>query len=190
MGKHTAARRLHTEKMRRLALPDPADFPECATCGYGNWTESVTGTVRPWSYLDVAHITPNASGGDNDPGNLMILCRECHADAPNTTSRGAFLEWVDRRRESDLGPGKSELRALRAVVELPEFARVDDLRKRVGRDRWNALFQKAKDEAVERLKPVRHYGHPRWNYETTRTLLIEITRETVRLCEEEGITHD
>ena len=30
---------------------------------------------------DVDHITPKARGGTDDPGNLRLLCKRCHADA-------------------------------------------------------------------------------------------------------------
>lgn len=51
----------------------------CEVCGaavaYYNGAEWITGPLGG----DVHHIIPLAEGGGNDPSNLVLLCRSCHA---------------------------------------------------------------------------------------------------------------
>lgn len=47
--------------------------------------------------LDKAHIVPKSKGGDDSPGNLFLLCPNCHADSPDTTNPKIFFAWVRYR---------------------------------------------------------------------------------------------
>lgn len=42
------------------------DYYRCHECGYPE-------------HLEVHHIKPKSEGGNNDPSNLITLCRKCHA---------------------------------------------------------------------------------------------------------------
>jgi hypothetical protein len=53
------------------------------------------------AYLEMAHITPFADGGDNTLENLMVLCPTCHAAVDSSRISGETLarikeEWVEK----------------------------------------------------------------------------------------------
>lgn len=49
--------------------------------------------------LEICHIIPISLGGSDDPFNLVLLCKECHKKAPDTTSRELFIDWVRNKKE-------------------------------------------------------------------------------------------
>lgn len=55
------------DKLRRLVLKRDAGL--CQPC-------SRDGVVTSANIVD--HIVPRAQGGDDDPGNLQVICRSCH----------------------------------------------------------------------------------------------------------------
>ena len=42
------------------------------------------------------HIIPHSQGGGDEPSNLLLLCRDCHNDAPNVSNATAedFFNWM------------------------------------------------------------------------------------------------
>lgn len=48
--------------------------------------------------LERCHITPHALGGSNTPDNYVLLCKECHASAPNINSKTAMWDWIKSNR--------------------------------------------------------------------------------------------
>ncbi|MBU5480014.1 HNH endonuclease [Blautia sp. MSJ-19] len=53
----------------------------CWRCGY----------KRP---LERAHIIPAALGGKDEPQNLVLLCKRCHADGPNVADPEIMWDWI------------------------------------------------------------------------------------------------
>lgn len=47
--------------------------------------------------LQRCHIIARQFGGEDIPDNLFLMCKSCHDRAPNTKSREAFLDWVERQ---------------------------------------------------------------------------------------------
>ena len=47
--------------------------------------------------LDIHHIVPRANGGSNDPANLILACKNCHARMESGT---ITLEEIIRRKQS------------------------------------------------------------------------------------------
>jgi len=43
-----------------------------------------------------AHIVPRALGGKDDASNLIVLCRSCHAQAPDVADKEFMWEWLRR----------------------------------------------------------------------------------------------
>jgi len=37
-------------------------------------------------HLERCHIIPHSLGGEDTPSNYVLLCKDCHAEAPNTTN--------------------------------------------------------------------------------------------------------
>jgi hypothetical protein len=84
---------------------DPGE-PSCFACGF--WRESWdhADPKIAWSRalkrgrrsLERAHIFANADGGPAEAGNLVMLCRPCHAAAPMTLRKEDMLAWIKDRK--------------------------------------------------------------------------------------------
>jgi len=44
--------------------------------------------------LQRCHIVPRALGGTEDPCNLVLLCAQCHSEAPNVNDAEFIWEWL------------------------------------------------------------------------------------------------
>ncbi|RTE09512.1 HNH endonuclease [Paenibacillus whitsoniae] len=55
--------------------------------------------IKNWERapLQRCHIIARQFGGEDIPDNLFLMCKSCHDRAPNTKSREAFLDWVERQ---------------------------------------------------------------------------------------------
>ncbi|RKQ51237.1 HNH endonuclease [Roseivirga pacifica] len=53
-------------------------------------------------YLERSHIVPSALGGCNCEANLVLLCRTCHEDNPDTRNEELFFRWFNSRRSYPL----------------------------------------------------------------------------------------
>lgn len=75
-----------------------------------------------------AHIVPRQRGGPNVVENLVLLCKACHEDSPDSTDPRHLLEWIDG------GPPAMARANARLALELEQFgdhvledlARVDE----------------------------------------------------------------
>ena len=81
--------------------------PECWACGLiVNDIEDFSDLKSLWnsigSSLQKCHIIPKALGGTYEEENIFLMCDNCHQEAPNTTSRDAFINWVALKREDKL----------------------------------------------------------------------------------------
>lgn len=45
-------------------------------------------------HLQRCHIIPHALGGKDEPSNIVLLCRRCHADGPNVTDPEIMWDWI------------------------------------------------------------------------------------------------
>tara|TARA_B100000287_G_C20292363_1_gene646423 strand:+ start:54 stop:638 length:585 start_codon:yes stop_codon:yes gene_type:complete len=61
----------------------------CWRCGY--FTD----------HLEKCHIIPDALDGDNEPHNLVLLCRKCHRHAPDFNNSEYMWKWI--KAEQALG---------------------------------------------------------------------------------------
>ena len=81
------------------ALLDPGE-PTCFACGWPATKPDVS--PRLWSVwnrarLDRCHLVPRALGGDDAPSNLVLLCSDCHREAPDVADPRYMLRWIARR---------------------------------------------------------------------------------------------
>jgi hypothetical protein len=78
----------------------------CFACGWSR--RFITGDKRPdsngplkdiWANegLQRCHLVPYAKGGSDEPDNLVLLCQECHKDAPDCLDPDIVLAWIARR---------------------------------------------------------------------------------------------
>jgi len=54
----------------------------CWRCGY----------IRD---LERCHIIPKSLGGKNTPDNYVLLCNNCHQEAPNVNDKKFMFEWIE-----------------------------------------------------------------------------------------------
>lgn len=59
-------------------------------------TQKIKATWDKANFLERCHIIPRSLGGSDNPENLFLLCRECHDDAPDITSKKFFLMWAEK----------------------------------------------------------------------------------------------
>lgn len=45
-------------------------------------------------HLQRCHIVPDSLGGKDEPSNLVLLCKRCHADGPNVTDPDIMWDWI------------------------------------------------------------------------------------------------
>jgi len=79
-------RLLHEEQKKRckpLSRKQRAEILKCDKC---------CKLCGSFENLEVDHIVARANGGDNDSGNLQVLCRECHK-----RKHGAHSAWRERK---------------------------------------------------------------------------------------------
>lgn len=62
--------------------------PACFACCEG---------VGLWCDLQRAHIVARSQGGNFEPQNFVLLCRECHIEQPMVADRALVIEWVQQR---------------------------------------------------------------------------------------------
>ena len=48
--------------------------------------------------LERCHIVPDSLGGKDEPSNLVLLCKRCHADGPNVTDLDIMWDWIKAYR--------------------------------------------------------------------------------------------
>ena len=145
MGKQAANKRKTPPKHSEIAeywstqyptFPPAVDIgePACFCCGYfmSSWDYDPENKKRDtwqkcWnatkSKLDRAHIIPHSLGGSNDVSNYVLLCKKCHASAPNVKDREYFLAWVSST------PNKVQNIRLENAIEIlfERFPRVKKL---------------------------------------------------------------
>tara|TARA_R110000782_G_C14523538_1_gene381391 strand:+ start:42 stop:524 length:483 start_codon:yes stop_codon:yes gene_type:complete len=45
--------------------------------------------------LERCHIIPKSLGGKNTPDNYVLLCNDCHQEAPNVKDETFMFEWIE-----------------------------------------------------------------------------------------------
>jgi hypothetical protein len=53
--------------------------------------------------LERCHIVPRALGGPEQPSNLVLLCAQCHAEAPNVADASFMWVWLRAHAASYYG---------------------------------------------------------------------------------------
>ncbi len=64
--------------------------------------------------LEKCHIVPNALGGHDAPENLVLLCKKCHKEAPNSNDSEFFWDWL----KSSATPFYGTFWILKAIEEF------------------------------------------------------------------------
>jgi hypothetical protein len=86
----------------------------CWNCGDNKYSES--DRVR----LERAHIIPESLGGDDIPSNYVLLCRECHRQAPNTCDKENMWDWIKDNKKSISFYDTYRFQEVISILELKE----------------------------------------------------------------------
>ncbi len=66
-------------------------------CGLSvDWSEADTHCWRCGCErnLQRCHIVPDSLGGKDEPANIVLLCKRCHAEGPNVTDPEIMWDWI------------------------------------------------------------------------------------------------
>lgn len=108
--------------------------PRCWACGEviedvyarSDYEEVLnTDVAKIWDFKEVrsklnrCHIVPKSAGGKNEPGNLFLMCENCHLESPDTENEQNFMIWVYKKRKSGIRVnGFSVDKIFRDFIEL------------------------------------------------------------------------
>lgn len=61
-----------------------------------DWSEGETHCWRCGckKKLQRCHIIPDSLGGKDEPSNIVLLCKRCHADGPNVLDSEIMWDWI------------------------------------------------------------------------------------------------
>jgi hypothetical protein len=129
----------HTDTFEPPDMYEP-DNLKCFACGL------------PAPNLDRCHLIPRGAGGSDLPSNLVLLCKRCHAAAPNVgISAQPMIQWIQARENYILWMlrrATEECIALRPTA-LEEFASLG----------WTYdEFKTSCAEVIDFLRVVNHPG--------------------------------
>lgn len=61
----------------------------CWNCGDDKYRNSIKKAS-----LERCHIIPHSLGGYDVPSNYVLLCKECHSEAPNISNNNNMWDWI------------------------------------------------------------------------------------------------
>lgn len=78
--------------------------------------------------LQRCHIVPRALGGSEAPSNLVLLCAQCHAEAPNVLDPDFMWTWLRRHAVPHYGTYwyHRGLREYEFIYQRKPFASIQD----------------------------------------------------------------
>jgi HNH endonuclease len=107
------------------------DQPSCFACAW--WKDGWAERTQPWeaARLQRCHLTPASLGGRATVENLVLLCAECHREAPDHVNGEWMIGWVQDREEwiwRRLREFETEIRAslMRAGASVDDYTRYLD----------------------------------------------------------------
>lgn len=111
--------------------------------------------------LERCHIIPYSLGGKDEPSNFVLLCSECHQEAPNVESKTFMWDWI----KSYHCPFYNTFWQKRAIEEYERIYH---------KDFYDELFERdiITDHAIFEFwnlktgKTSYHFGHPYGNVST------------------------
>jgi hypothetical protein len=89
--KHIADYWIKNSNISELELNfDWADaHTHCWNCGDDRFRKS-----HKTPSLERCHIVPHSLGGSDSPDNYVLLCKDCHQEAPNTNNPNDMWDWI------------------------------------------------------------------------------------------------
>jgi len=84
------------ETYKELSFCFDREEPTCFACHDGHEGKYDCQGASAWtkSGLQRSHIIPDSLGGTNDPSNFVMLCKGCHKQNPQSSSKKAYMDWL------------------------------------------------------------------------------------------------
>ena len=71
------------------------------------------------SKLERCHIVPASLGGEDVPSNYVLLCAQCHLEAPDVPDPNAMWEWIrDFHDDSPIAGFHWQWQRMKAALEI------------------------------------------------------------------------
>ena len=131
--------------------------------------------------LEMAHIIPKSLGGVYRPENLVLLCKRCHKENPNTSDRTAMWQWLKAAKRIPRGlfwRRRAEEEHERMYGRKPLIYTGDDFPYykvsaefgKVTKTKIRSYFANLK-KALNQENAIAHFGEGRINTATMAALL-------------------
>lgn len=119
------------------------DGKSCYACG------------KPDNHLHACHITPHTLEGEGAPENMFLMCRLCHADAPDTIYPDLFFHYVKEKEfhfATTIKSVHAKITSLMAAAEDGENEAFDRFMESIsGRD--DPKVQMIRDKSIDEIGP-------------------------------------
>ena len=104
------------------------------------------------------HVIPYALGGEDLPSNYVLLCEDCHQEAPNVNDKDYMMQWIKRTSISTYNVYWD----IRDIIDY----RVKEVSKHFGATRENTLtmstHQWLHDKILEDIKNKFGFVNKQW----------------------------
>lgn len=145
-------------------------------CGLSvDWAESegLCWRCAQGRQLQRCHIIPRALGGSEEPRNLVLLCAQCHAEAPNVADAEFMWKWLRAHAVSFYGMYwyTRGFREYKFIYGKKPFAEISEAA---------SLIPKV-NAAIERYikQTSTHWGQGKMNPATIAWLLRQVEQEAM-----------
>lgn len=142
----------HRETLSRVLgrMPHHDPLRDCWACG-------------DRTALERAHILARGANGDADPGNLLLLCNECHHDQPDGACIEGQIQWLLNHETHEQRLSRVSYEVVELVMARPYAAQwasarllneealktiVDGVRERLGRATLSGIRSSLRYEFV------------------------------------------
>lgn len=132
--------------------------------------------------LQRCHIIPDSLGGEDQPSNLVLLCKRCHEDGPNVENSEIMWDWIKAYKVAYYDTfwdymGLKEYKFIYGKTVSSELAIIRKFAPNIDVD-------KVIKEAMKKLKGKAsvHFGQPYFNNATIAGLYRLMIEDIAKTC--------
>lgn len=138
--------------------------------------------------LERCHIIPHSLGGEDEPSNFVLLCKRCHAEAPNLASENVMWDWLQVYKVSfyDTFWGVTARKEYEFIYGNNYFDDITSIMKSVGIEKcddFNDIFHPIMDKVFKKQTS----WHFRQYYLNTSTYAGALRMALVELADTLGV---
>ena len=119
--------------------------------------------------LQRCHIVPDSLGGEDAPCNIVLLCKRCHADAPNVKDPEIMWDWIKAYKVPfyDTFWGILGAKEYKFIYKEDFFKQMINIFKQAGVEYDEAAKREADTIRAEIMSDAGfHFGQPYFNTAT------------------------